>query len=129
MRLDKWLWCARFFKTRALAATAIKGNKIRVNDNPSKAAKTIPVGDKLEIRKPPFKFQITVLKLSPNRLSATGAAELYQETEESIEARELLSKQIRAESASFARTRGRPTKRDRRHIIRFTRMTDAEQDD
>ncbi len=123
MRLDKWLWCARFFKTRALAATAIKGNKIRVNDNAIKAAKNIKPGDKLTIRKPPYQHDITVLKLSKNRLSASQAVLLYEETAESIQTREELAKQIKAESASFPRTRGRPSKRDRRHIIRFIRKT------
>ena len=122
MRLDKWLWCARFFKTRALAAAAIKGNKITVNDAKIKAAKTIYVNDAIQIKKPPYQYSITVLKLSQNRLSASQAALLYKEDENSIETRELLAKQIKAENASFPRTRGRPSKRDRRHIIRFTRI-------
>ncbi|MCG8379858.1 MAG: RNA-binding protein [Proteobacteria bacterium] len=129
MRLDKWLWCARFFKTRALAATAIKGNKIRVNDNAIKAAKNIKPGDKLTIRKPPYRHDITVLKLSKNRLSASQAILLYEETAESIKTREDLAKQIKAESASFPRTRGRPSKRDRRHIIRFIRKTSDQIDE
>ncbi len=123
VRLDKWLWCARFYKTRAMAAAAIKGNKIRVDDQPVKAAKIIRVGNKMQIRKTPYQYTLTVLKLTNNRLSASLAAELYEEDKESIKAREELSIQIKAENASFPRTIGRPTKRDRRKIISFTRDT------
>lgn len=128
VRLDKWLWCARFFKTRALAAAAIKGNKIRVNDQPVKAAKSIHVGDKLNIKKTPYQYTITILKLTNNRLSASLAAELYEEDAESIQTREILTQQIKAENASFPRTIGRPTKRDRRNIIRFTQKTNKGED-
>ena len=123
MRLDKWLWCARFYKTRTLAASAIKGNKVKVNNFAIKAAKTIRTGDNLQIRKSTFLYSITVLKMSHNRLSASQAALLYKEDKQSIQKREELAKQIKAGSASFPRTRGRPTKRDRREIIRFTRIT------
>ncbi|MBL1142450.1 MAG: RNA-binding protein [Proteobacteria bacterium] len=121
IRLDKWLWCARFYKTRALAASAIKGNKIRVNDLAVKAAKSIRIGDRVLIRKTPYQYSITILKLSKHRLSASQAALLYEEDAQSILAREELAKQIKADSASFPRTIGRPTKRNRREIIRFTR--------
>lgn len=123
MRLDKWLWCSRFYKTRALAASAIKGNKVNVNNLAIKAAKNIHVGDRVEIRKLPYQYTITILKLTQNRLSASQAALLFEEDKESIQSREELAKQIKTESASFPRTRGRPTKRDRREIIRFTRIT------
>lgn len=128
VRLDKWLWCARFFKTRALAAAAIKGNKIRVNGQPVKAAKNIHIGDKLNIKKTPYQYSITILKLTNNRLSANLAAELYEEDTDSIQTREILTRQIKAENASFPRTIGRPTKRDRRSIIRFTRNTNDSED-
>ncbi|MCZ6803729.1 MAG: RNA-binding S4 domain-containing protein [Proteobacteria bacterium] len=124
MRLDKWLWCSRFYKTRALAASAIKGNKIKVNNLVIKAAKNIHLGDKVEIHKTPYQYTITILKLTTNRLSASQAALIFEEDKESIQSREELAKQIKAESASasFPRTRGRPTKRVRREIIRFTRI-------
>ena len=128
-RLDKWLWCARFFKTRALAAAAIKGNKIRLNDTVVKAAKSIKVGDQIVIRKAPYQYDIKILKLSKNRLSASQAVLLYEESPNSIQTREDLTKQIKAENASFPRTRGRPSKRDRRHIIRFTRKTSDQIED
>lgn len=123
MRLDKWLWCARFYKTRALSANAIKGGKVNINELATKSSKTIKVGDKVKINKPPFLYTITILKLPHNRLSASQAALLYKEDIESIQTREELAKQIKAESSSFPRTRGRPSKRDRRNIIRFTRKT------
>lgn len=123
VRLDKWLWCSRFYKTRGLAAAAIKGNKIRVNELPVKAAKIIRIGDEIQIRKTPYQYTVKVLKLTNNRLSASLAAELYKENEESIQAREDLRTQIKAENASYPKTIGRPTKRNRREIIRFTRVS------
>jgi len=116
------LWCARFYKTRALAAAAIKGNKIRVNDQPVKAAKSIHIGDEVQIRKTPYQYDIKILKLSKNRLPASKAVLLYEEDPKSIQTREELAKQIKADAASFPRTIGRPTKRNRREIIRFTRV-------
>ncbi len=129
MRIDKWLWCARFYKTRALAATAIKGNRIKLNGEVVKPARNVQVGDTLIIRKPPFEYSISILKLSPNRLSGSQAALLYEETAESIQKREQLNTRLKAESAIYPRTHGRPTKRDRRHIIRFTRMDGDSTDD
>jgi ribosome-associated heat shock protein Hsp15 len=126
MRLDKWLWCTRFYKTRALAATAIKGHKVSVNNQAIKAAKNIRIGDIVEIRKTPYQYTITILKLAQNRLSATQAALLYDEDKDSMQRREELSAQMKADAASFPRTRGRPTKRDRREIIRFTRIPKEE---
>lgn len=122
MRLDKWLWCSRFYKTRAQAAAAIKGNKIRVNGLPVKAAKIVRVDDEIKLKKTPYQYTFTILKLSKNRLSASLAAHLYKENKDSIQAREELSVQIKAENASYPRTIGRPTKRNRREIIRFTRI-------
>ena len=123
MRLDKWLWCSRFYKTRALAASAIKGNKVNVNNLAIKAAKNIKIGDNIKISKSPYQYTITILKLAHNRLSASQAALLFEEDKESIQCREELEKQIKADSVSFPKTRGRPSKRDRRNIIRFTRKT------
>ena len=129
MRLDKWLWCARFFKTRAQAAAALKGNRIKVAEDIVKPSRTVVVGDSILIRKPPFEYQIRIKKLSPNRLSGSLAAELYEESASSISKREQLAAQLKAEAAAFPRTRGRPTKRDRRHIIRFTRSSDEIEND
>jgi ribosome-associated heat shock protein Hsp15 len=106
-----------------MAASAIKGNKIRVNDLPVKAAKSVRIGDRIQIRKTPFQYTVTILELTSNRLSASKAALLYEEDENSIQVREDIAKQIKADSASFPRTVGRPTKRNRREIIRFTRIS------
>ncbi len=127
IRLDKWLWCARFFKTRAQAAAAINGSKIKLNDSIPKPSRTIQAGDQLLIRKGPYQFDITILKLSAHRRSAVEAALLYEESQESIETRELLSTQLKTEAAMYPRTRGRPTKRDRREILRFTRRPKSEE--
>ncbi len=129
MRLDKWLWCARFYKTRAQAAAAIKGNKIRVNDLAVKASKIVRVDDVVQIRKTPYQYTVTILTLPKSRLSASLAAHLYKEDKDSIEAREELTRQIKADTASFPRTVGRPTKRNRREIIRFTRINQDNDND
>ncbi len=126
MRLDKWLWCSRFYKTRAQAAAAIKGNKIRVNGLAVKAAKIVRVADEIKLKKTPYQYTFTILKLSNSRLSASLAAHLYKEDKDSIQAREALSVQIKAENASYPKTVGRPTKRNRREIIRFTRKTNEQ---
>ena len=126
MRLDKWLWCARFFKTRALAAEAIRGSKIRFNDAIPKPSRMIQAGDHLQIRKGPFLFDISVRKLCNHRCSASDAALLYEETPVSMEARHLLATQLKAEAAIYPKTRGRPTKRDRRDIVRFSRQANTE---
>jgi len=126
MRLDKWLWCARFYKTRAFAAEAIKGHKVNVNGQAIKTAKTIKASDKVEIRKTPYQYTITIQKLINNRVSATQAASLYEEDIHSVMIREELAKQMKANKVSFPRTKGRPTKRNRREIIRFTRIPKEE---
>lgn len=126
MRLDKWLWCARFFKSRSIASDAIKAGKIRVNDERPKPSKTISVQDRLSIRKEAFRYDITVLQLPKSRLSASGAAELYIESEESRLAREQLNLQMKSEAALFPRTHGRPTKRDRRDLMKFKQSRNPE---
>lgn len=126
MRLDKWLWCSRFYKTRAIAASAVKGHKVSVNDSVIKAAKNIRVGDRIEIRKTPYKYTITVLQLVHNRQPASKVVLIYKEDADSIQRREELGQQMKADAASFPKTRGRPTKRNRREIIRFTRIPKEE---
>ncbi len=119
LRLDKWLWCARFFKTRSLAADAIKSGKIRCDGERPKPSKTVRPGDMLTIRKQAFKYEISILALPRARLSAADAARLYVETEASIQEREVTADQLKAEAAMFPRTAGRPTKRDRRDLLKF----------
>lgn len=120
LRIDKWLWAARFFKTRALAADAVEGGKVRINDVRVKPAKGVNVGDCLFIRQGQLEYTVTVLALSARRGPATEAAKLYRESAESRAAREALAAQRKADAAATGDFKGRPTKRDRRHIIRFT---------
>ena len=119
MRLDKWLWCARFYKTRGLAADAINSGKVSVNNIRAKRAKLIHTDDQISIHRTPYRFDITVLALATARRSAVLAALLYEESRESISTREKLAVQLKADMAMFPRSKGRPTKRSRRELIRF----------
>ncbi|HMI55468.1 MAG TPA: RNA-binding S4 domain-containing protein [Gemmatimonadaceae bacterium] len=123
VRLDKWLWAARFFKTRAIAATAIETGKVEVNGERAKRAKQLQVGDVVRIRLGPYNHIVTVRALSENRGPATIAATLYQETEESRKSRELMQLQVKAAQLVPGYDRGRPTKKDRREIERLKRAT------
>lgn len=121
LRVDKWLWAARFFKTRALAAEAVKGGKVEINGQKAKPAKTVRVNDELRIRRGPYDYFITVLGIASQRGPASLAATLYQESPESVERREALSLERRVQGAPGPRFSGRPSKRDRRRILRFTK--------
>lgn len=122
-RIDKWLFAARFFKTRSLAAEAIERGRVTVNDQRIKPAKVLAIGDKLTIRINNYQYDIEVLGLSNKRGSASVAQQLYRETDESREKRELLAARLKAQPQLFY-TKGRPTKRDRREIERFTSNQD-----
>lgn len=119
MRLDKWLWCSRFFKTRSIAAEAIKAGKIKINGERAKPAKSIAPNDQLSIRKDLFRYEITVIDIPKARLSAALASQLYEEHADSIETRQQLNEQLKQEAKLYPRAKGRPTKHDRRQIIRF----------
>jgi len=119
VRLDKWLWAARFFKTRALAAEAIEGGKVEVNGDRPKRARPLQVGDELRIRLGPYEHIGTVRALSGRRGSATQAAGLYQETEASRSAREDRALQLKSLHSLFGPEKGRPTKKNRREIERL----------
>ena len=118
VRLDKWLWAARFFKTRGLAADAIDSGKVDVNDTRAKRAKMIQVGDEVRVRQTPFEHVVHVRGLSERRGPASVAATLYEETADSKARREMLAMQIRSMPSDDWES-GRPTKRDRREIDRF----------
>jgi ribosome-associated heat shock protein Hsp15 len=119
IRIDKWLWAARFFKTRSLASDAVQSGKIKLNQDRPKPAKGVRIGDRLEIRTLSGIFVVTVTGLSDRRGSATVAAELYKEDPESQKTREALRARMRAE-AMIRPYKGRPTKRERRQMMRFT---------
>ncbi len=119
VRLDKWLWAARFFKTRSLAATAIESGKVEVNGERAKRARQLQAGDSVAIRLGPYTHQIEVLALSERRGPATQAAALYAETPEGKKARELLRAQMKAASPAFGYDSGKPTKKDRRALERL----------
>jgi len=121
VRLDKWLWAARFFKTRAIAATAIETGKVEVNGERAKRAKQLQVGDSLRIRLGPYAHLVTVRALSENRGPAPVAAKLYEETEEGRKAREAMQLQMKIARSVPGYDRGRPTKKDRRDIERVKR--------
>jgi ribosome-associated heat shock protein Hsp15 len=118
VRLDKWLWAARFFKTRSLASTAILNGRVKINGDRCKPAKLLRVGDKLEIHSAPFDWHLLVLSLSERRGSPAVASALFQESEESQDRREELRRQLKAARGSgFLENKARPTKKDRRALI------------
>lgn len=119
-RLDKWLWAARFFKTRALAVTAVAGGKVLLNAARAKPARTIAVGDRVSIRQGPYEWVMEVLTLSDKRGPAAQAQQLYRETPESRERREALAIELKAQAKHLAPA-GKPSKKDRRDIKRFRR--------
>ena len=120
VRVDKWLWAARFFKTRSLAAEAIGGGKILVNGDRVKPAKPLQLGDEVRIRLGPYEHVVIVRGISERRGPATVAATLYEETPESVVARAKLAEQLRMAPAAFVdEEKGRPTQRDRRDIDRL----------
>jgi ribosome-associated heat shock protein Hsp15 len=116
MRLDKWLWAARFFKTRSAAATAVDGGKVDVGAERAKRARLIHVGDVVTVRRPPFEQHVVVRGLSDVRGPASVAATLWEETIESRSAREKLAFQLKNAPTLTFTGGGRPTKRDRREI-------------
>lgn len=127
VRVDKWLWCARFYKTRRLAANAVNSGRVKKNGLRLKPSGTVAAGDVLTVRRGSYTYTVTVLAIAQSRRSAPAAAGLYMEHEDSIRARRLLAEQLKAHSAGMPQSSGRPTKRDRRELIRYRRRqkTDA----
>src|SRR5262245_9751002 len=121
IRIDKWLWAARFFKTRSLAAKAVTGGKIDVNGARAKPSKSMRVGDQLSIRRGPYEWTVVVKGLAKLRGPASEAQLLYKETEESTRKRELTSAQLKLERPPEFHSPGRPSKKDRRAVLRFTK--------
>ena len=121
VRLDKWLWAARFYKTRGLSAEAIDAGKIEVNGERAKRARLVQAGDKVRIRIGPYEHVITIKDVSEKRGSAPIAQALYEEDPESRKAREVMAAHVRAMNANTGYETGRPTKKDRREIERLRR--------
>ena len=124
MRLDKWLWAARFFKTRSLAQQAIAAGRVKLDDARVKSSHEIKPGNSLAIRVGDFEWQITVKELSDKRGPAEQARKLYQESEASRAERERRKDLRRWGAEPASALKGRPTKRDRRQIEDFTSPSD-----
>ena len=126
VRIDKWLWAARFFKTRSIANDAIAKNRIRIAGQRIKPSRLVLIGDEVTIEKPPYEFCVTVLGLNDQRRPAVEAQTLYEETEQSAAARQRLSETIRSDSIARVGLsgEGRPSKKQRRQIIRFQNQND-----
>ncbi len=126
LRIDKWLWAARFYKTRALATEAVNGGHVHVEGARVKPSREIKIGDHLVINKSPYSFEITVLALTAKRGPAKLAQSLYEESDASRIKREEVTAQRRIERASNPSPSRRPDKRDRRRIIRFVNKNQQE---
>ena len=122
VRIDKWLWAARFFKTRSMAAQAVSGGKIHVNGARIKPARLVQAGDELRIRRGELEFVVIVQGVSDRRRPAREAQQLYEETEASLQQRQEMREQKRLEAASkmYGPVK-RPDKKARRQIRSFTR--------
>jgi ribosome-associated heat shock protein Hsp15 len=119
VRLDKWLWAARFFRTRSLATDAVDGGKVKVNGSAAKPAKDLKAGDRLRIRASDADWEVVVKGLSEQRRPATEARLLYQETPESQQQRTRAAELHQLDPTPAADQKGRPTKRDRRQWLRL----------
>jgi len=120
LRIDKWLWAARFYKTRALATKAVNGGRVHLNGERAKAAKGVKIGDQLAISRGQETLEIHVLGLAPRRGPAKEAAGLYEESEVSVARRQAVREHRRLERATRPGDLGRPDKKQRRERIRFT---------
>jgi ribosome-associated heat shock protein Hsp15 len=119
IRFDKWLWAARFYKTRSLCVQAIDAGQARVNGDHAKPARAMRVGEAVSIRKSGIVCEVLITALSDRRGGAADAAKLYRETDASVLAREQAQQERRAAEASQPRFPGRPTKRERRKLEDF----------
>lgn len=124
LRVDKWLWAARFFKTRGLAAEAIDAGRVSVNGERAKPSKAVRPGDALAIRRPPYEHLVTVLGVSERRGPAAEAQKLYEETAESRARREAVAAELKAMPPPVFK--GRPSKKDRRVLERFIKRQDED---
>jgi ribosome-associated heat shock protein Hsp15 len=116
VRIDKWLWAARFFKTRALAADAVTGGKVELNGQKPKPAKTVHPGDRVRLRLGPYEHLLTVVALAARRGPASEATKLYQEDAESRTRRARLAEQHRIAATAFAHGEGKPSRQEREAV-------------
>ena len=123
VRIDKWLWAARFFKTRGLAREAIKGGKVQIEGHRVKPGRTLEAGDRLTVRRGDDEYVITVADTGDRRLAAALAREKYVEDPNSVARREAAAEQRQQEQQARAERQRRPDKRQRRQIVRFTKGT------
>jgi ribosome-associated heat shock protein Hsp15 len=124
VRLDKWLWAVRFFKTRALSLTAINAGRVEVEGERAKPSRHVKVGDRVNVRRPPYEHEVIVKSLDDKRGSASVAAKLYAETPESIVRREKLQLELKAQPAPTFK--GRPTKKTRRDYEKWLAQPDPD---
>jgi ribosome-associated heat shock protein Hsp15 len=121
IRIDKWLWAARFFKTRSLAAEAVSGGKVDINGDRARPSRIVRAGDKLCVRRGPYEWIVVVKDVCRQRGPAAQAQRLYDETAESVQQRQAVAARLKLEGLGALDAPGRPTKRDRRAISRFTK--------
>lgn len=123
VRIDKWLWAARFFKTRGLAAEAVDGGKVEINGERAKPSRIVRAGYRITVRRGPYEWIVIVKSVARLRGPAAQAQLLYDETEESLRQRQTAAAQFKLERPAEFAAPGRPTKRDRRAISRFTKRS------
>ena len=116
LRIDRWLWAARFFKTRTSAAAAVSGGKVHLNGQRTKPAKSVRAGDRLDVRRGDNRWEVTVLATAERRGPASEARTLYEELPESVERRAREREERRERRLAVGAGAGRPTKRDRRRF-------------
>jgi ribosome-associated heat shock protein Hsp15 len=119
VRLDKWLWAARFYKTRALAAEAIDGGKVDVNGDRAKRARQVRAGDEVRLRQGPVEWVVIVRDVAERRGSAEIARQLYAETDDGRRRREIVTEQLKSMPTAYAYGDSKPGKRDRRALRRL----------
>jgi len=125
VRLDRWLWAARFYKTRPIAVAAIDGGKVQVNGDRVKRSKSIKRGDQIRIRQTPYEYVIEIVELAEKRGSASVAATLYEESAASLAAREELAFRMKHAEPALFPTTGRPSKKQRRDIRKWKGQEDG----
>jgi len=126
VRLDRWLWAARFYKTRSQAAEAVSGGKVQVHDERAKRSKMVGVGDRVRVRVGPYDFLLTITGLAERRGSAKDAVGLFVEDEAGKATRLKLAEQLRVAPPPTFEGKGRPTKRDRREMERLSGLDESD---